>query len=192
MQTLGRSDQACSGEACLYARPSPTGSSAHICPAFHDLWYSYSLDSVVLPSWDALLSFPFLVFIVVLKDPHPIKMFGRTPRLSPGEWVPTGLEEGLESIFISGSGDPSGQAGEMIQLLAASWSTRTITYNCTPQCYFHYELFYLYICIYIFYFWLRCVACGILVSLLGIELMPFAVERGVLPLDNQGRPVKLL
>lgn len=45
-----------------------------------------------------------------------------------------------------------------------------------PNVIFPVSSFYLYICIYIFYFWLRCVACGILVSLLGIELMPFAVE----------------
>lgn len=45
-----------------------------------------------------------------------------------------------------------------------------------PSVIFPVSSFYLYIYIYIFYFWLRCVACGVLVSLLGIELMPFAVE----------------
>lgn len=180
MQTLGKVRPGLQWEAAAGLHgphpwaPPPLPSSAPpslICVA------SLFCDSLVLPIWDALLSFPFLVFIVVLKDPH-------TPSKCSEELPGALLESGCQQAWRKGLAVCfSFQAlGTLLarqrddQLLAACWSTRTPTYNCTPQCYFSCELL-LFIYLYIFFtFWLCCVACGILISLLGIILTPFAVE----------------
>ena len=62
------------------------------------------------------------------------------------------------------------------QLLAACWSTRTPTYNCTPQCYFSCELL-LFIYLYILY------AC---ISVLNIWSSQMALVVKNLPASAEG------
>ena len=89
---------------------------------------SLSCDSLVLPIWDALLSFPFLVFIVVLKDPH-------TPSKCSEELPGALLESGCQQAWRKGLGVrfSSRALGTILarqrddQLLVACWSTRAST-----------------------------------------------------------------
>lgn len=138
---------------------SPLGSSgsAHTCPALLICVASHFCDSLVLPSWDALLSFPIFVFIVVLRDPH-------TPSIPPEglSWRVGANRRGggaWESVFHLRLWGPFWPGREMIGYwLPAGLLGRQLTIV-LPNVAFTVSSFYLYIYICIFYF--LAVLCSI-------------------------------
>lgn len=173
---------------------SPLGSSAsaHACPALLICVASHFCDSLVLPSWDALLSFPVLVFIVALRDPHTpsICSEGLSWRVGANRLRGGGGVGAWESVFHLRLWGPFWPGREMIGYWPpAGWSTRMSAYSCTPQCCFYCELL-LFIYLYMYFYFLAALCTMRDPSFpTGDQThAPCTGHVGSSPLDDQGSP----